>query len=315
MRTPAQAGPRRAELIGVFCVIASAFALSWKGIFAKLLFAQGVDVATVLAARYGLALPMMAVAALLLTGSPRRLLMPWRDLVLAIAGGLIGYWIAGVLDFTALTMIDVSVERVLLFSFPVFVLALDALRRWRLPPLRQVIALIVAEAGIVIVMGALDGALFDANLIGGLWAIGSAFAFSLYFMMNQHLGMRLGSARLALAAVLGAFLGCGGQFLATEPLSALDMSWSAWGWCAAMAFFCSVVPFLLITEGIRRVGASRSAVLSTIGPVATLALAALLLGETLSLAQFAGAGLVFIAVLSLEGRLPAWRPWRRVPPV
>lgn len=298
---------RRSELIGIACVLVSALALALKGIFAKFIFAEGVDVATVLAVRYGLTLPMMIVAALMITGSWRRLAMAPRELGLAVAGGLIGYWIAGWLDFTALTMIDVSVERVLLFSFPVFVLLLEALRSRRPPPRRQVLALVAAEAGIVLVMGASDGALFMANLEGGLWAIASAFAFSLYFMLNQHLGPKLGSARLALGAVIGAFLGTAGQFAATEPLSALAMSGTAWAWTAAMALFCSVVPFLLVTEGIRRVGASRSALISTVGPVATLVLAALLLGESLTWTQLGGAALVFAAILALEGRLPGLR--------
>jgi len=306
---------RRAELLGILCVVVSALALSLKGILAKWAFAEGVSVTTVLALRYGLALPLMVGAALVIARGPRGLAMAPRDLGLAIVGGLLGYWLAGVLDFTALAMIDVSVERVLLFSFPVFVLLLEALRRRRLPPLRQVVALLIAEAGIVLVMGVDDPELFAANLEGGLFAIGSAFVFALYYMVNQHLGPRLGSARMALGAVLGACLGCGVQFVAVEPLSALIVSGTALACIAAMALFCSVVPFLLITEGIRRVGASRSALISTVGPVATLGLAALLLGESLTATQLAGAALVFAAVLALEGRLPA-RPWlrRRGPP-
>lgn len=302
---------RRSELIGIACILLSALTLSLKGIFAKYIFAEGVDVVTVLALRNALAFPMLLVVGAWLAGGFSRLTMRPGDLALAMAGGLIGYWLASLLDFTALTMIDVSVERVLLFSFPVFVLILEALRSRRLPPLRQVVALVGAEAGIVLVMGATDADLFLANLEGGLWAIGSAFVFSFYYMLNQHLGPRLGAPRMALAAVGGATLGTCGQFLVTEPLSALVLSGTAWGWVAAMAFFCSVVPFLAVTEGIRRVGASRSALISTVGPVATLVLAALLLGERLTATQLGGAALVFLAILSLEGRLPRWRPWHQ----
>jgi drug/metabolite transporter (DMT)-like permease len=71
-----------------------------------------------------------------------------------------------------------------------------------------------------------------------------------------------------------------------------------------------VVPFLLVTEGIRRVGASRSALISTVGPVATLVLAALLLDESLTWTQLGGAALVFAAILALEGRLPRLRAIR-----
>jgi drug/metabolite transporter (DMT)-like permease len=297
-------GERRVELVGIGCVLISALALSLKGILAKYIFAEGVDVVTLLAVRYGLAFPMMVLAAAALRGGFANLAMAPRDFFYAAAGGLIGYYLAGYLDFTALKLIDVSVERVLLFSFPVFVLAFDALRRRRWPPARQLVALVGAEAGIVLVMGATEADIFFANLVGGLWAIGSAFVFAIYFMVNQALGPRLGSARMALGAVTGAVIGTTAQFLASTPIASLAMSWSALAMLAAMALFCSVLPFLLITEGIRRVGASRSALISTVGPVSTLILAALLLGETMVPSQLAGAALVIVAILALEGKLP-----------
>lgn len=295
---------RRTELIGIACVVISALALSLKGILAKYIYAEGVDVVTLMAVRYGLAFPMMVLAAAALRGGFGNLAMAPRDFLYAIGGGLIGYWLAGYLDFTALSLIDVSVERVLLFSFPIFVLAFDSIRRRRWPPARQLIALVGAEAGIILVMGVANGELFHTNLIGGLWAIGSAFAFAIYFMINQALGPKLGSARMAMGAVTGAVIGTTTQFLVSTPVEALAMSWSAFIMIAAMALFCSVMPFLLITEGIRRVGASRSALVSTIGPVSTLVLAALLLGEVMTPAQFAGAALVIVAILALEGKLP-----------
>jgi len=305
--TPEAATARRRELVGVACVVTSALALSLKGILAKFIFAEGVDVATLLAIRYSLTLPMLVVIAVSLKGGLGVLRIPPGAFVLGMAGGFVGYYIAGLLDFTALEMIDVSVERVLLFSFPVFVLLLDGLRRRRLPPRRQIVALLLAEAGIVLVMGVTDPSVFFANLAGGLFAIGSAFAFSLYFMLNQELGPKLGSVRMALSAVCGATLGIDVHFLATTPVEALATGWPAFWMIVAMAVFCSVVPFLLVTEGIRRVGASRSALISTIGPVATLGLAALVLDETMSMIQLGGAALVIVSVMALEGKLPRLR--------
>ena len=295
---------RGAELLGVACVVISALALSVKGILAKYIYIEGVDVVTLMAVRYGLAFPMMVLAAAALRGGFANLAMAPRDFLIAAGGGLIGYYLAGYLDFTALMLIDVSVERVLLFSFPIFVLTFDAVRRRRWPPPRQLIALVAAEAGIVLVMGAAHADLFLDNLVGGLWAIGSAFVFAIYFMINQSLGPRIGSARMALGAVTGAVIGTTTQFVVSTPLAALEMTWPAWAMIAAMALFCSVVPFLLITEGIRRVGASRSALISTIGPVSTLVLAALLLSEAMTASQIAGAVLVIVAILALEGKLP-----------
>jgi len=111
---------------------------------------------------------------------------------------------------------------------------------------------------------------------------------------------------MAMSAIVGATLGTGLHFLITTPLGNLATAWPAFGWIAVMALFCSVIPFLLITEGIRRVGASRSALISTVGPVATLVLAWLLLEETMAWEQLAGAALVILSIMALEGRLPRW---------
>jgi drug/metabolite transporter (DMT)-like permease len=170
---------------------------------------------------------------------------------------------------------------------------------------------------LLLFQGAMVGIVLSDNILLLLifWELTSLSSFLLIGYW-KHLPEGRQGARMALAAVGGAVLGTCGQFLLTRPLSALDISGPAWGWTAAMAFFCSVVPFLAITEGIRRVGASRSALISTVGPVATLVLAAILLGERLTATQLGGAALVFVAILSLEGRLPRWRLGRRhLPPI
>ena len=67
---------RRVELIGIGCVVISALALSVKGILAKYIYIEGVDVVTLMAVRYGLAFPMMVLAAAALRGG--FLTSPWR---------------------------------------------------------------------------------------------------------------------------------------------------------------------------------------------------------------------------------------------
>jgi len=64
--------------------------------------------------------------------------------------------------------------------------------------------------------------------------------------------------------------------------------------------FVTVVPFLLLAEGIRRIGASREALITTIGPPVTLVLAFFLLGESMTWIQLAGSALVILGVLVLE---------------
>jgi len=63
-----------------------------------------------------------------------------------------------------------------------------------------------------------------------------------------------------------------------------------------MAIFSTVLPAFFMNAGIRRIGAGSASIISSTGPIGTLALAFLLLGETLTPAQLAGTALVLIGV-------------------
>jgi len=69
---------------------------------------------------------------------------------------------------------------------------------------------------------------------------------------------------------------------------------------AGIVVLATVLPMLSMAEAVRRLGAQRAAVVSTVGPIATIALAGLLLGERLTLAQWLGAVLIVVGVVVLE---------------
>jgi drug/metabolite transporter (DMT)-like permease len=61
-----------------------------------------------------------------------------------------------------------------------------------------------------------------------------------------------------------------------------------------LALVCTVLPVFLLSEGIRRIGAGPAAIIGAVGPVSTLALANVFLGEPLHLLQ--ALGTVFVLV-------------------
>jgi len=90
--------------------------------------------------------------------------------------------------------------------------------------------------------------------------------------------------------------------LLTEPLGNL---WSypapVYWYGLAMGVFATVVPSFLISEGIKRIGATNAAVIGGVGPVSTIILATIFLGETITAAQLVGtlfviAGVIYISV-------------------
>jgi drug/metabolite transporter (DMT)-like permease len=117
---------------------------------------------------------------------------------------------------------------------------------------------------------------------GDRWAraIGSA-AFSVY---------ALAAATICLAA-RHAYTGQNWQITVTVHTTALFVG---------LVICATVVPMLAMAEGVRRLGAPRASVVSTVGPPTTILLGAWLLNERLSLAQWLGVALIVGGILFLE---------------
>lgn len=295
--------PSRAQRTGVALVLGAAVIFSFKGILAKLLYAEGVSVPTLLALRFAIALPLVWLIAR--RANPSRRPPTGSELAAVAIGGVLGFGLAPIADFVALALIDVSIERVILFSFPAFVLLFESARVRRAPGARQWLALALTQAGIVFTMGGVDVAKVVANLEGSAWAVASAALYAVYLMVNQAHGRTLGAARFTALGMSAGAAAIFVYFLAVEPVSALGVSALSWLYLVVMAVVSTVVPMIMFTEGIRRIGAARASLVSTVGPPWTVALAALVLGETFTAQQGLGGALVILGVLALEGRI-AW---------
>ena len=61
--------------------------------------------------------------------------------------GITCYYVGALVDFWALTLIDASIERVLLFSYPALVVLISSVMRRRAPEARVVLAMLVTYVG------------------------------------------------------------------------------------------------------------------------------------------------------------------------
>jgi len=67
-----------------------------------------------------------------------------------------------------------------------------------------------------------------------------------------------------------------------------------------MAVFSTVIPSYLISEGIKRIGASKVSIIGSLGPVSTIFLSVVLLGEELNRYYFIGGAIIIIGVVWLN---------------
>ncbi|MEN9527319.1 MAG: YcbK, partial [Pseudomonadota bacterium] len=181
--------------VGALLVSLAAMLFATKGIFAKQLYSMGVSVEALVTLRALFALPLFWWFALRREGFAAIRATPPRTLLTAAAVGALCYYVGAMLDFVALTMIEASIERVLIFSYPAMVVLYYAWRDRRWPTPTVLLALALTYIGIFFTMGGFDLAELRANLFGALLVIGSALSYAIYFVVSEKYTREIGSAR------------------------------------------------------------------------------------------------------------------------
>ena len=292
-------------MTGGLLVAVGAVLLAAKGLFAKALYEMGLSFHDVAAIRSVLAVPGFAVLAWLYrskTRTERDSASQRKDLLLAACAGFLCYYLGALANFYALTIIDASVERPLLFAYPIFVVIITTLITRQPPSARVLLALLMTSLGVVLVTGALSTNLSASQWSGMAWILFCSLSIAIYFLISGELTQRLGSGLFTLTAMTAAAVGMAVHYQIFAGWENVDLSVAAWWTLAALVVFSTVLPLFLMAEGVRRVGASQASLISTLGPPATAIMAQELTGEVLAPAQWLGIALVLIGVMALEMR-------------
>lgn len=289
--------------LGLVFAVLGAAGFSFKAILVKLAYQYHVDAETLLALRMGLSLPFFVVMGVVADRRAQRRL-DGRDWWWMAGLGFFGYYLASYLDFLGLRYITAGLERLILFLYPTLVILLSALFLAKPIGRNAVVALGLCYLGIGFAVGhdlQFAGDVGDV-LLGSALVFASALSYTLYLMGNGEVVGRLGAMRVTAFATTIACVLCIGQFLFLRPLSALVLPWQVYALGLAMALFSTVAPVWLVSEAIRRLGAGPVSLTGTLGPVVTIFLGWLLLGETIGAGQLVGAMLVIAGVLVMARR-------------
>lgn len=294
---------RQSRLAGVAMVALAAVAFSGKAIIIKLAYRHGVDAVTLLALRMVFSAPLFLVLAWWAARGAGVARLSAADLRAVAALGFVGYYLASYFDFLGLQYITAALERLVLFLYPTFVLLLSAAIYKRRITRRDVTAVVLSYVGIALVF-AHELAVQPGNVVlGASWVMLSALCYAAYLLGSGRLVGRIGSLRFACYAGLVSCVGVVAHFLVTrEPALIVSQPAQVYGLSILMAAVSTVMPIVLTSEGIRRIGASDASILGSVGPVATIFLGLVFLGEPITAMQLAGAALVTAGVLSLSLR-------------
>ena len=270
---------------GITLAIAGAIAFSGKGVIIKLAYRYGVDAATFIMLRMLFALPFFLLMGLWAErrASARAQPLNRRDVLSIVGLGFLGYYFSSYLDFLGLQYITAGLERLILYLNPTFVMLLGwALYRKPITTTR-VLAMAVSYSGVLLVFWhELTFAGSDVAL-GTFLVVLSALTYAMYLLYSGEIVKRLGSLRLVGWASTVACLFCIGQFLVLRPLSAAAVQPEVLWLGLLCALACTVAPVLMVMMAIERIGSSLAAQTGMVGPMSTIALGAIFLGESLNL--------------------------------
>ncbi len=292
-------------------VIASAFVLfgsimfSIKAVLVKLAYQYDVDTLSLLTLRMSFALPFFVGIAIYSTQKNNKQKVPvmlsskdWGALAFL---GVIGYFAASYLDFWGLQYISASMERLILFIYPTIVLLLNLVIFKEKINRIQVIALLITYIGISIVFA--EGLSISQQpnfVLGGFLVFCCAITYAIYLVGSGQLLPRLGTLRFTSHAMIFACLAVIIQHGIMQQWQLSGFAPQVYLYAFLMAVLATVLPTLLVSEGIRVIGASTASIIGSVGPISTILLAYIFLGERLGFWQWVGAIVVIGGVLLIS---------------
>lgn len=230
-----------------------------------------------------------------------------RTTILQVCGvGVLGYYVASLLDFSALTYISAQLDRLILLTYPFFVVLFGAMFFGRRVTPLMIVSLLVSYFGIAVIFAkdfALEG---DNVLLGSALVFGSAIAYAGYQILAKPLIDKLGPQLFTSLAMSAAGPPVVLHFLLSHPVADLAVNGYGLGLMLAIGTLSTVAPAYCISAGIGLIGPERTAIIGNISPVVTVVLAISILGENFTLWHALGTALVLTGVW-LFGRKPKAR--------
>lgn len=287
--------------LGILFAVLGALLFSTKAVFVKLAYQYEVDSISLLLLRMIFALPfyLFMIGRVFRSESQNWSTISWKNWLGLIMAAVLGYYLSSLLDFLGLQYISASVERLILFIYPTFIAIISFFVYKERLSLLQAAALALSYIGLVFVFGhnlaefSLDSTFWK----GALLILACALTFAVFLVISQGMIPVFGatsftSLSMALACCLVIV-----HFLLVHKVAGLaTLHPRVYIYALAMSTLATVVPSYIVNYAIQRIGATKAAIIASVGPISTISLAYWLLDERLFPGQMVGALLIIVGV-------------------
>lgn len=281
--------------IGILVVFLATVFLSTKSIWAKLIYLDSLSPLNVLVCRAVLSSPFFLIPMIRFDWNSVNKSKVFKYSFF----GAILYLSSSIADFIGLLYISASLERAVLFTFPIYVFLLSSdLSRITFS---KVVLIVSTVLGLAIMFNpTVDNHLTD-TLIGISLVLLSAIFWALFIIYSKRAVSNISptiftSTYMCITTVLLllGFIIDSKNFTTFSTLQTHTMIYLVF-----LAIFCSIIPSYLMSFGLKRINASLAAVISAMGPIVTLALDVVILNHNLALNEIIGAIIVTACVTCL----------------
>jgi len=281
--------------IGILVVFLATVFLSTKSIWAKLIYLDSLSPLNVLVCRAVLSLPFFLIPMIRFDWNSVNKSKVFKYSFF----GTILYLSSSIADFIGLLYISASLERAVLFTFPIYVFLLSSdLSRITFS---KVVLIVSTVLGLAIMFNpTVDNHLTD-TLIGISLVLLSAIFWALFIIYSKRAVSNISSTIftstymcITTVLLLLGFIIDSKNFTTFSTLQTHTMIYLVF-----LAIFCSIIPSYLMSFGLKRINASLAAVISAMGPIVTLALDVVILNHNLALNEIIGAIIVTACVTCL----------------
>jgi len=288
--------------IGVLFAVIGTFLFALKSIFIKLAYIEGATADEVLLLRMLLAAPFYLGMLIYLRKKSEQThhsKIQASHVAKMMALGFMGYYLASYLDLAGLVYISAQLERLTLFTYPTMIAILAWIFLGEAITRMVIVSLLFCYLGLWIMYGQeiVHTDLTSNDVTKGvLLVLGSALSYSIYVIFAKPMIQKFGSRFFTSIAMLGSTVFVIIHFSLQHPWELSEISGKVWFYAVLLAFVSTVIPSFMVAEAISRIGAARTSILGTAGPVFTIILAVFIIDEPFTIYHGIGVILVMVGV-------------------
>ena len=284
---------------GYFLVLLATLGFSFKAVLVKIAYRYGVDAMTLMLMRIFISMPFFLATLYIMEGK-RALKVAPADLAIFAFMGIGGIGCAMFFSFCSIELIDASLSTLVVFTYPAITLLMLIIFLNEKATAPKLFSALMTFLGLILVVRVDKAELLAVNGKGILFGLIAAFSFASYNVLSERALKNISPVKVVtycmifLVVFFGTFFGDRTYPRAPE----------VWFIATVLGIFSGYIPFLFYNYGVKKIGAGKSVIVSSLGPVFTVLLAFIFLNERLDMVQIAGMTMIVLGVMALKFQNP-----------